>query len=131
VSDVHRQLDLDKQLVSTELAKAVSNGQMTEKEKSDILSSISGATTSSYQTRIKEAVTLLNGKLESYDQQWKNGAAPGVVNKPPVQILSPQSRATIQKISGGGQPIFASAPGKPRLMSTDGGKSWQTAPTQP
>ncbi len=28
------------------------------------------------------------------------------------------------------QPIFANAPGKPRLMSTDGGKTWQTAPAQ-
>lgn len=28
------------------------------------------------------------------------------------------------------QPIYASAPGKPRMMSTDGGKTWQTAPAQ-
>ena len=97
-SDVHRQLDLDKQLVSTELTKAVSNGQMTEGEKNSILGSISGYTVSSYQTRIKEAATLLNGKLESYQQQWNNGAPPGAVSQ--VRILSPQSEATIAHING-------------------------------
>lgn len=98
-TQVHRQLDLDKQLVSTELAKAVSNGQMTEKEKSDILGSISGYTVGSYQDRIQEAATLLNGKLEAYQQQWNNGAPPGAVSQ--VRILGPQAEATIAKIKGG------------------------------
>lgn len=31
---------------------------------------------------------------------------------------------------GGTAPIYASAPGKPRLVSNDGGKTWQTAPGQ-
>ena len=97
-ADVSRQLDLDKQLVSTELAKAVSNSQMTEGEKKDILCSISGYTVGSYQTRIQEAVQLLNGKLESYQQQWNNGAPPGAVSK--VCILSPQSEQTIARING-------------------------------
>jgi len=101
-ADVHRQLDLDKQLVSTELAKAVSNGQMTEGEKNQILSSVSGYTVGSYQSRIKEAVQLLNGKLESYQQQWNNGAPPGAVSK--VRILSPQSEATIARINGQAAP---------------------------
>jgi hypothetical protein len=98
-TQVHRQLDLDKQLVSTELAKAVSNGQMTQKEKDDILGSISGYTVGSYQDRIQEAATLLNGKLESYQQQWNNGAPPGAVSQ--VRILGPQAEATIAKIRGG------------------------------
>lgn len=98
-TQVHRQLDLDKQLVSTELAKAVSNGQMTEKEKGDILGSISGYTVGSYQDRIQEAATLLNGKLEAYQQQWNNGAPPGAVSQ--VRILGPQAEATIAKIRGG------------------------------
>jgi hypothetical protein len=99
-AQVHRQLDLDKQLVSTELAKAVSNGQMTQKEKDDILGSISGYTVGSYQDRIQEAATLLNGKLEAYQQQWNNGAPPGAVSQ--VRILGPQAEATIAKIRGGG-----------------------------
>ena len=70
MSDVHRQLDLDKDLVSTELTKAVSNGQMTEGEKNGIMSRISGATVNSYQTRIGEAVDLLDGKLGAYQEQW-------------------------------------------------------------
>lgn len=99
-SDVHRQLEVDKQLVSTELAKAVSNGQMTEGEKNDLLTSISGATVNSYQTKINEAVDLLDGKLEAYQQQWNNGAPPGAVSQ--VRILSPQSEQTIARIKGNG-----------------------------
>ncbi len=97
-TQVHRQLDLDKQLVSTELAKAVSNGQMTEGEKNQILGSISGYTVGSYQDRIKEAVTLLTGKLEAYQQQWNNGAPPGAVSQ--IRILGPRAEATIAKIRG-------------------------------
>lgn len=97
-SDVHRQLDLDKQLVSTELAKAVSNGSMTEGEKNEILKSIAGATVSSYQTRIREAVTLLHGKQEAYQEQWNNGAPPGAVSQ--VHIISPQSEQTISRVNG-------------------------------
>jgi hypothetical protein len=107
-TQVHRQLDLDKQLVSTELAKAVSNGQMTEKEKSDILGSISGYTVGSYQDRIQEAATLLNGKLEAYQQQWNNGAPPGAVSQ--VRILGPQAEATIAKIRGGAVQQVPSGP---------------------
>jgi hypothetical protein len=128
-SAAHRQLDLDKQLVSTELAKAVSNGNMTEGEKKDILEAISGYTVDSYRTRIKEAVTLLHGKLESYQQQWANGMPKAAVAT--VPIVSPQSDATMAKINGNGhggqQPIYASAPGKPRIVSYDGGKTWQPA----
>jgi hypothetical protein len=95
---VHRQLSLDKQLVSSELAKAVGGGAMTDSEKDSILGSIGGLTVGSYQDRIQEAVSLLNGKLESYQQQWNNGAPPGAVSQ--VRILSPQSEATISRIKG-------------------------------
>jgi hypothetical protein len=98
LSDVHRQLQLDNQLVSTELAKAVSNGQMTEGEKNQIMGSISGMTVGSYQTRIKEAVQLMNGKLEAYQQQWQNGMPTGVVT--PVKIVSDQAQQTMNRISG-------------------------------
>lgn len=100
-SDVHRQLDLDKQLVSTELAKAVSNGQMTEGEKKDILKSISGSTVNSYLIRLKEAVTLLHGKQEAFQEQWNNGAPPGAVSQ--VHIISPQADQTIARINGHAQ----------------------------
>jgi hypothetical protein len=103
VSEVHRQLDLDKQLVSTELAKAVSNGQLTEGEKNSILSSISGATVDSYQTRIREAVQLLNGKLGAFQNQWNNGMPSGF--KPTIPIISPESQATLQRI--GAKPLGA------------------------
>lgn len=43
---------------------------------------------------------MLNGKLESYAQQWHNGMPKGAVS--PVPIVSPQSDATLKKISGSG-----------------------------
>ncbi len=98
----HRQLAVDLQLVSTELAKAVSNGQMTESEKDGILKSITGHTTNSYKTRIKEAITLLSGKLEAYRNQWHNGMPQGFT--PPFSIISPESQSTINRIVGSGQP---------------------------
>jgi hypothetical protein len=108
MSDVHRQLDLDKQLVSTEMAKAVSNGQMTEGEKNQIMGSISGLTVGSYQTRIKEAVTLLQGKLDAYQQQWNNGMPSHAVSQ--VQIVSPKAQQTLQRISGGAAAPTTPAP---------------------
>ena len=98
ISDVHRQLDLDKQMVSAELAKAVAGGQLTVDEQKAIMYSISGMTVSSYQTRIKEAVTLLQGKLAAYQHQWQNGMPKGVVA--PVQIVTPEAQSTIARING-------------------------------
>ena len=112
LSDVHRQLDLDKQLVSTELAKAVSNGNMTEGEKKDILEGISGYTVDSYKTRIKEAVQLLDGKLGSFQQQWSNGMPKAAVSS--VPIVSPQSDATLSKISGNGNAAPQGQQGSPQ-----------------
>jgi hypothetical protein len=108
MSDVHRQLDLDKQLVSTEMAKAVSNGQMTEGEKNQIMGSISGLTVGSYQTRIKEAAELLKGKLDAYQQQWQNGMPGSSVS--PVKLVSDKAQGTLQRISGSAAPASAGAP---------------------
>lgn len=125
-SDVHRQLDLDKQLVSTELAKAVSNGAMTEGEKKEILDSISGATVNSYQTRIKEAITLLHGKQEAFQEQWNNGAPPGAVSQ--VHIISPQSEQTIARVNG--QQTGGGGAGQPpagatmKVPGSDGKMHW-------
>jgi hypothetical protein len=135
-SDTHRQLDLDKQLVSTELAKAVSNGNMTEGEKKDILDGISGYTVDSYKTRIKEAVQLLHGKLESYQQQWSNGMPKAAVSS--VPIVSPQSDATMAKIGGNAAPQGQQAQQQGRAVRdgkgnvigyTTDGKTMTPAPT--
>jgi hemoglobin-like flavoprotein len=97
-TDVHRQLNQDLQLVSTELTKAVSNGQMTEGEKKDILNSLKSYTVHGYQTNIKEAAQLLHGKQESYAEQWANGAPPAAVAQVPV--VSKQAEATLARING-------------------------------
>ena len=95
-SDTYRRMALDKQLVATELAKAVSANQMTEKEKGDILNSLSSYTTHGYEQKIQEAVSLLKGKLDSYQNQWDNGAPPGAVSQ--LHMLSPQAEHSINHI---------------------------------
>jgi hypothetical protein len=95
-SDTYRRMALDKQLVSTELAKAVSANQMTEKEKGDILNSITSYTTHGYEQKIQEAVSLLKGKLDSYQNQWDNGAPPGAVSQ--LHMISPQAEHAINHI---------------------------------
>jgi hypothetical protein len=97
-TDVHRQLNQDLQLVSTELTKAVSNGQMTEGEKKDLLSSLKSYTVHGYQTNIKEAAQLLHGKQESFAEQWANGAPPAAVSQ--VPIISKKAEATLARING-------------------------------
>jgi hypothetical protein len=97
-TDVHRQLNEDLHLVSTELTKAVSNGNMTEGEKKDILSSLKSFTVHGYQTNIKEAAELLHGKQESFAEQWMNGAPPAAVSQ--VPIISKKAEATLARING-------------------------------
>jgi hypothetical protein len=101
-TDVHRQLSEDLQLVSTELTKAVSNGQMTEGEKKDLLSSLKSYTVHGYQTNIKEAAQLLHGKQESFAEQWANGAPPAAVSQ--VPIISKKAEATLARINGNSTP---------------------------
>jgi len=103
VSKVHQQLDVDKEFLSTELAKAVSNGNLTEGEKDGMLKAIDGkilgvATKDKYQNQLRESVRLLQGKLSSYQGQWKSTAVPG--SEVPSN-LQDAADAT-QKLAGGG-----------------------------
>jgi hypothetical protein len=105
-SAINQKLAQDKNFVSSELAKAVSNGQMTEGEKDQMEASIGGkiagvAVQSKYLNQIQNAVTLLQGKLTSYQNQWENGMPSGAVT--PVKIVSPDAQATLDRISGRSQ----------------------------
>jgi hypothetical protein len=101
-STIHRQLDVDKEFLSTELAKAVANGNMTEGEKDGMLKAIDGktlgvATKGAYQDKLRETVRLLGGKLDAYQSQWKSSAVEGV--EPPSN-LTDAADAT-KKLAGG------------------------------
>jgi hypothetical protein len=129
-TDIHRQLNQDLQLVSTELTKAVSNGQMTEGEKKDLLSSLKSYTVHGYQTNIKEAAQLLHGKQESYAEQWANGAPPAAVAQ--VPIISKKAEATLARINGNAsqtqqtQPQLAQ-PVRPQQQQVFNPASWSAA----
>jgi hypothetical protein len=101
-STIHRQLDVDKEFLSTELAKAVSNGNMTEGEKAGMLKAIDGktlgvATKGTYQDKLRETVRLLGGKLDAFQSQWKSTAVEGV--EPPSNLTD--AAAATQKLAGG------------------------------
>jgi hypothetical protein len=100
-STIHRQLDVDKEFLSTELAKAVSNGNMTEGEKAGMLAAIDGktlgvATKGAYQDKLREVVKLLSGKLDGFQSQWKSSAVEGV--DPPSNLTD--AAAATQKLAG-------------------------------
>jgi hypothetical protein len=129
-TDVHRQLEQDLQLVSTELTKAVSNGNMTEGEKKDILKSLKSYTVHGYQTNIKEATQLLHGKQESFAEQWANGAPPAAVSQ--VPIISKKAEATLARINGNAtqpqpQPQPQQAPSAQRQPQVFNPAAWSTA----
>ena len=102
-SKIHQQLDVDKNIISSELAKAVSNGSMTEGEKDQMLASVDGkilgvATKDKYQNQLREVVRLLGGKLNGYQSQWASTAVPG--STPPSNLVD-AANAT-KKLAGAG-----------------------------
>jgi hypothetical protein len=104
-SPVRQKLQQDENFVSSELAKAVANGQMTEGEKDQMLASINGSvlgvhTSGKYLVQIQNAVQLLLGKLTAYQNQWNTGMPSNAI--PPIPIIDPQSQATLQRLGGGG-----------------------------
>ena len=101
-STIHRQLDVDKNIISSELAKAVSNGQMTEGEKDQMTASVDGktlgvATKGTYQDKLREVVRLLGGKLGAFQSQWASTAVEG--SEPPSNLTD--AAAATQKLIGG------------------------------
>jgi len=91
---------------------------------------------------IRTQVQSMGKKLDAYEQQWKNAQPSPKWRKTPTMpgmdeaaknaraSLDPEYKQRLVQQHGAtapGQPIFASAPGKPRLMSNDGGKTWQPA----
>ncbi len=88
---------------------------------------------------IRTQARSMGDKFDSYEQQWKN-AAPSAAYQAKMPTVSQDAKSARAALdpeyakrlqgeqAGGGQPIYASAPGKPRMMSNDGGKTWQPAP---
>jgi len=69
-----------------------------------------------------EAKAIYKDHGEGVNEGWMLAKPSG--HLPTDRIINPT------KQDQQNQPIFANSPGKPRLMSTDGGKTWQTAPAQ-
>jgi hypothetical protein len=88
-----------------ELGKAYKAGALTDQDVKSWKGRIDAWSPSEIQGNAKSFVQLLDSKLSSYEQQWKNGSPPGAVA--PIQILSPEARNAYQTITGR-QPITGS-----------------------
>jgi len=80
---------------------------MTEKERDSILDSISGNTIASYQQRIRETATLLNGKMDSWRNQWETAKPSAAI--PDFPFVSPAAQTNLLRIATGKMDIPAGA----------------------
>jgi hypothetical protein len=88
----------------------------------------------SRQAAIDKQIDSLMDAYGSMRTRWQE-AAPSAVYEAKMPDVGAQTKAIMYAHNPGqaeqwfGQPAFASAPGKPRMMSYDGGKTWQPAPS--
>lgn len=89
----------------------------------------------SRQAAIDKQIDSLMDAYGSMRTRWQE-AAPSPAYEARMPDVGPQTKAIIyrhdpvQAEQWFGKPAFATAPGKPRVMSFDGGKTWQPAPQQ-
>jgi hypothetical protein len=91
-------LDTDRTALAAELATAYKGTSATDpeiKEWNDRLSSMLPGT---LRAGVREAATMLRGKLGGYQNQWDTGAPKGVVS--PIQIIGHNGRAAYEHIMG-------------------------------
>lgn len=88
-----------------ELGKAYKAGALTDQDVKIWKGRINVWSPAEIQGNAKSFAQLLDSKLNSYEQQWKNGSPPAAVA--PIQILSPEARTAYQTITGR-QPITGS-----------------------
>jgi hypothetical protein len=91
-------LEADRTAVKSELAAAYKGGVASQGEVNDWAEMLDVASPFELKTKIKELGKLLQGKLNSYQNQWDNGAPRDVVS--PIRIISPEGRAAYKKITG-------------------------------
>jgi hypothetical protein len=97
-------LELDRAAVSSELAGAYKGGNAapTEDEISEWKSKLNGATPDILKVQIKEALHLLKGKIQTYDDKWAAVAPPRV--SVPSNVFSQEARKTYARVTGEAQP---------------------------
>jgi len=88
-----------------ELGKAYKAGALTDQDVKSWKGRIDAWSPDEIKGNARSFVQLLDSKLSSYEQQWRNGSPPGAVA--PIQILSPEARNAYQAITGR-QPITGS-----------------------
>jgi hypothetical protein len=104
-------LNVDRQAVSTELAKAYANGQISEGEVKDWERRLDVASATELKNNLIEVANLLNGKLDAYQAQWDEGVPSSFI--PPRPIISTVAKAAFEHITGGENPQASQNPQAP------------------
>jgi hypothetical protein len=99
--------------VADDYAKVMGGGQGSDTAREEVLQSFAA---SHSPDQMAAAISAARGAVNSQIESRIGG--------------NPVMRNMFGKSQPVAQPVYASAPGKPRVMSTDGGKTWQPAPAQ-
>lgn len=91
-------LNSDRQAVATELSKAYAGGQISEGEVNEWNKKLKVWSPAELRNNIKEISSLLQGKLDAYQNQWETGMPVGVVS--PIHIVSPAAQSAFDHIHG-------------------------------
>ena len=93
-------LEIDREAVASELAGAYKGGSAapTQDEIKDWKDKLNGKTPQILKTQIQEALRLLRGKVQTYDDKWA-ATAPTTVPVP-SNVFSQESRNTYSRVTG-------------------------------
>lgn len=94
-------LNVDRAAVSTELAKAYANGQISEGEVKDWERRLDVSSPTELLNNLVEVANLLNGKLDAYESQWDEGVPSSFI--PPRPIISTVAKAAYEHVTGQNQ----------------------------
>lgn len=101
-----------------ELGKAYKGGALTDADTRTWKGRISAWSPAEIKGNARSFVQLLDSKLSSYEQQWRNGSPPGAVA--PIQILSPEAKSAYETITGR-EPITGSVSSQPSQTAAPSG----------
>jgi hypothetical protein len=102
-----------------ELGKAYKGGALTIEDKKSWSDRINAWSPAETKANARSFIKLLHGKLEAYENQWRNGSPPGAVS--PIAFMGPAAQSAYKDIMGNAPPPQG-ATGK--VKGSDGNWYW-------
>jgi hypothetical protein len=87
-----------------EIGKAYKAGALTQDDKDTWSGIIQKSSPLEIKGNAVAFIKLLNGKLESYQNQWKNGSPPGAIA--PIALMGPKAAEAYKHITGQDAPLY-------------------------